>query len=201
VAANNASSFFVAEGGRLMSCGSEMVYGQPGVLGNGELDFEEGRVVPIPTLLLSMAGIRISSVSAGYGFIAAVSAAGTVYTWGEGADGRLGHGDTERSLVPKQVQALAGHRVLSVAAGYSHCLAVTEKGEVFSWGYDRDGQCGHESSSQQHLLPRRVEALTGVRVSSVSAGDVHSLVVTEMGALFSFALGGSGMLGHGSAGN
>ena len=63
-----------------------------------------------------MAGIRINSVLAGCGFSAAVSAAGTVYTWGMGDEGRLGHGDEEGSLVPKQVQALAEHRGLSVVA-------------------------------------------------------------------------------------
>ncbi len=72
-------------------------------------------LVPTPTLLPSIAGIRISSVSAGLGYTVAVSATGKVYTWGN--RGRLGHGGEEGSLVPKQVQALAGHPILSVAAG------------------------------------------------------------------------------------
>ena len=82
-------SFFVAEGGRLMSCGAEGLY-ERGLLGHGELK-DEARVVPTPTLLPSMAGIRIVSVAAGYGLSAAVSAAGMVYTWGIGTDGKLGH--------------------------------------------------------------------------------------------------------------
>ena len=97
-----------------MSCGAEGE-DEPGVLGLGELDDEA--VVTTPTPLPSMAGIRISSVTAGFWFNAAVSATGTVYTWGRCDHGRLGHGDLEGSPVPKQVQALAGHRVLSVAAG------------------------------------------------------------------------------------
>ena len=65
-----------------------------GVLGHGALDADDF-VVPTPTLLPSMAGIRISSVSAGFGLNAAVSAAGKVYTWGIGGGGRLSHGDEE----------------------------------------------------------------------------------------------------------
>jgi hypothetical protein len=187
-------SLFVAEGGRLMRCGAEDENKQ-GMLGHGELETED-RMVPTPTLLPSMTGIRISSVSAGSGFNAAVSAAGTVYSWGNTRS--LGHGDTEGSLVPKQVQALAGHRVLSVAAEHSPCLAVTESGEVFSWGWDCFGQCGHGSSNSHGLLPRRVEALTGVGARSASAGRLHSLVVTEKGALYSFGGGFNGQLGHGS---
>ncbi len=70
-------SFFVAERGRLMSCGSEHL--RTGMLGLCELE-EEERVVPTPTLLPSMAGIRIRSIAAGTVLNAAVSAAGTVYT-------------------------------------------------------------------------------------------------------------------------
>ena len=89
--------FFVADG-RVLSCGTERHF--PGALGHGELDAEDP-VVPTPMLLPSMVGIRISSVSAGVGFNAAVSAAGTLYTWGKSGDGRLGHGTEEGSLVPK----------------------------------------------------------------------------------------------------
>ena len=109
VAVGTGCSFFVANG-RLMGCGAEF---QPGMLGHGALDGED-RVVRTPTLLPSMVGILISSVSAGCDLNAAVSAAGTVYTWGVGGGRFLGHGDEGCSLVPKQVQALAGHLVLSV---------------------------------------------------------------------------------------
>lgn len=68
-----------------------------------------------------------------------MSRAGSVYTWGVGGNGCLGHGDAADSHVPKRVQALAGHRVFTVAAGDSHCLAVTKSGEVFSWGLDQHG--------------------------------------------------------------
>ena len=84
--------------------------------------------------------------------------------------------------------------MLSVSARIIHCLAVTEEGGVFSWGDGLYGQCGHGSSRNQQLLPRRVEALTGVWARSALAGFAHSLVGTEEGALYSF---GTGSLGHG----
>ena len=74
---------------------------------------------------------------------------------------------------------------------------MTERGEFFSWGSDRAGQCGHGSSRLAQLLPRRVEALTGVRARSASAGGSHSLVVAEKGALYSFGHGARRQLGHG----
>ena len=168
-----------------MSCGTDDV-------GHDELD-EDNPVVPTPTRLSSIEGIRFSSVSAGYGCTAAVSFAGTVYTWGTDAY-LLGHGDKEGSFVPKQVRALVGHPILSVSLSL-HCLAVTERGELFSWGYNSCGQCGHGTLGDIEVLPRRAGALVGVRVRSASAGDWHSLVVTEGGALYSFGLDGE-MLGR-----
>ena len=60
VAAGWSNSFFVAEGGRLMSCGVEEE-GWRGVLGHGEIE-GGGRMVPTLTPQPSMAGIHISSV-------------------------------------------------------------------------------------------------------------------------------------------
>ena len=203
LAARTSSSFFVAEGGHLMCCGTEdAVYDEEervaaGVLGHGDIN-GDNFIVKTPTCLPSTTGIRISCVSAGLGFSAAVSAAGNVYTWGEGDEGQLGHGDEKSSLIPKEVRGLAGHLIRSVATSSYHCIAVTERGEVFSWGLNSHGQCGHGNSGDNLLLPRRIEALSGVRVRSSSAGRWHSLVVTEEGTLYSFGAGPFGQLGHGN---
>jgi hypothetical protein len=58
----------------LLGLGAAKEEYKSGSLGQGKLDGED-RVVQTPTPLSSMAGIRISSVSAGCGFNAAVSAA------------------------------------------------------------------------------------------------------------------------------
>ena len=194
------SCIFVGDGGRLYSCGSESV-GQRGILGLGELD-EDNCDRLAPTLLPSMVGIRVNSVATGCGFCVAVSSSGKVYTWGNGSYGCLGHGDTNGSFVPKEVLCFAGNRVLSVAAGNFHCLAVTEEGDVFSWGHAQHGRCGYYVPSYgEHGLrpiqahPQCIEALTSVRARCVSAFGDHSLVVTESGTVYSFGCGPHGICG------
>ena len=49
---------------------------------------------------------------------------------------------------------------------------------------------------EYQLLPRRVEALTGVRARNASAFSDLSLAVTEDGALYSFCGGFQWQLGH-----
>ena len=36
----------------------------------------------------------------------AIIESGAIYSWGEGEDGRLGHGDQQKQLLPKRVEAL-----------------------------------------------------------------------------------------------
>lgn len=193
VAAGRYSSFFVAEGGKLMSGGWEW---HDAILGQFSVRRNVGAP---PTQLPSMEGIRIVNINHGGAFCAAVSAAGAVYTWGLGTKGQLGHGDKESMYEPNVVRGLEAHRVLSVATGHAHCIAVTESGDVFSWGFDRFGQCGHGVAAKERLLPSHVEALIGVSARSASAGDLHTLVVADDGSLYSFGDGARGQLGRGCA--
>ena len=57
---------------------------------------------------------------------------GAVYTFGGGLFGRLGHGGAQ--LVPRQVLAvhLNGERVVMVAAGNTHTVALSEEGHVYT---------------------------------------------------------------------
>ena len=205
VAAGAIGSFIVADGGRLMSCGAEIADGDapcPGVLGQGDLPLDCS-VILTPTPLPPMVGVHINRVSSRGYFTVAVSRTGSVYTWGIGGNGCLGHGNAADMHIPKRVQALAGHRVLNVAAGEGHCLAATEGGDVFSWGGDQHGQCGHGRTDGRYMqrTPRHVHALGGVHVRNVSAGFSHSLVVTEEGTLYAFGEGNNGRLGHGHLGS
>lgn len=205
VATGLSSAFFVTAGGCLSSCGSESA-AELGALGHGETDAVGDmmmmRVLNSPTPLPSMIGIRINSVSTGSGFCVAVSRCGIVYTWGNGSYGCLGHGDTNNEPSPREVQYLAstGTRVLSVATGHFHCLAITEGGAVFSWGQSQFGRCGYRVSSRgEHgnqsvqSRPRCVDALIAVKARAAAAFDYHSLVVTELGALYTFGSGAHGV--------
>ena len=51
---------------------------------------------------------------------------------GKGEFFRLGHGSDDHVRKPCLVEALGDKRVVDVAVGALHCLAVTEEGEVLS---------------------------------------------------------------------
>ena len=165
-------------------------WGAYGQLGHGD----EQRQL-LPKKVEASAGQHVVAVSAGAYHSIALTANGAVWSWGQGWDGRLGHGDNQQELLPKKIDAFAGQRVVAVSAG-AHSLALTADGAVWSWGYGYSGPLGH-GDHQNQLLPKKIEAFAGRRVVAVSAGPCHSLATTADGAVFTWGEGEDGCLGHG----
>jgi len=203
LSAGERHSVFIDGEGRLSSCGSAAREGEeeeddddeefPGLLGHGEGVTQ----LNTPTRLPSMLGDeRAVSVSAGVYHSLALTADGSVWSWGGGFFGQLGHGDMQDQLLPKKIETFAGRRVVAVSAGGHHSLALTADGAVCSWGDGAYGRLGH-GDEQDQLLPKKIETFTGRRVVTVSAGARHSLATTADGAAWSWGSGGFGQLGHG----
>ena len=87
----------------------------------------------------------------------AITADGAVWIWGWGYFGQLGHGDEQRQLLPKKIEAFSSQRVAAVSAGAVHTLALTADGAVFTWGKGESGRLGHGEDLSDQLLPKKVE--------------------------------------------
>jgi len=164
--------------------------------GYGQLGHGDQQEQQLPKKIEALSGRRVVAVSAGYFHSLATTADGAVWSWGDGDDGQLGHGDEQHQLLPKEVEAFAGQRVAAVSAGGSHSLAITADGAVWSWGFGAFGKLGH-GDLQDQLLPKTVEAFAGQRVIAVSAGCDHNLAITADSAVWSWGCGDCGQLGHG----
>ncbi|KAL8733824.1 MAG: hypothetical protein Q9181_003425 [Wetmoreana brouardii] len=112
-----------------------------------------------------------------------------LYICGFGPGGRLGTGDetTRFNFVPVCAGGLATRKIIDVGLGQNHTVAVTSKGEVFSWGNNSFGQLGYASSSSTttdddilQLVPRQVFGpLKREIVQGTAASRLHSVVFTS----------------------
>jgi alpha-tubulin suppressor-like RCC1 family protein len=78
-------------------------------------------IPPPPTPLLVQA--RMSSVSCGPYHTAAITTEGLLYTWGDGAFGRLGLGNTASFSEPQLVTELAEKWVQQVGATWAFLMS------------------------------------------------------------------------------
>ncbi|KAF8772726.1 hypothetical protein HU200_005445 [Digitaria exilis] len=166
--------------------------GEDGQLGHGDA---EDRLVP--TVLSGFDAPGITSVICGADHTTAYSEEDLqVYSWGWGDFGRLGHGNSTDVFTPQPVKALQGLKIKQIACGDSHCLAVTMAGEVQSWGRNQNGQLGL-GTTEDSLLPQKIQAFEGVCVKMIAAGAEHTAAVTEDGDLYGWGWGRYGNLGLG----
>lgn len=102
----------------------------------------------------------------------ALSASGSVYAWGRGGFGQLGLGATDNTCRPAVVGgALSGVRVVQIAAGQRHSVALSSNNAVYTWGSGEQGQLGCGQVVDKQLSPRLVEGLPdGCAVLYVSSG-------------------------------
>jgi len=144
-------------------------------------------------------GERIVMVATGDWHTVALSEAGHVFTWGLGMHGRLGHNDSENQEAPRHVdnEWFRGKRVVFVAAGEDHTVAVTAGGRLYTWGRGYFGRLGH-GDTDHRLVPTLVQGF-GVtaegQVVTAACGGQHTLVVTQEGALWACGCGCDGRLG------
>ncbi|XP_023634245.1 PH, RCC1 and FYVE domains-containing protein 1 [Capsella rubella] len=155
--------------------------------------------VVIPRPLESNVVLDVHQIACGVRHIALVTRQGEVFTWGEEAGGRLGHGIQVDVSRPKLVEFLALTNVDFVACGEYHTCAVSTSGDIYTWGdgIHNVGLLGH-GSDLSHWIPKRVSGpVEGLQVLSVACGTWHSALATANGKLFTFGDGAFGVLGHG----
>jgi hypothetical protein len=101
--------------GHVFTMGST-VYGQ---LGN---PYADGKV---PCLVEDkLSGESVEEIACGAYHVAVLTSRNEVYTWGKGANGRLGHGDGEDRKTPTLVEALKDKHVKYIACGANYSAAI-----------------------------------------------------------------------------
>ncbi|PNW75480.1 hypothetical protein CHLRE_12g528350v5 [Chlamydomonas reinhardtii] len=134
-------------------------------------------------------------VACGSSHTASISRRGELFMWGLGSSGELGLGQWSPLELAVPRQCLVSTRIVSIAAGANHTLAIAETGALWSCGRGRDGQLGL-GTNMDHPRLTRIPTLEGVRVVSASAGVTHSMALAADGSLFTWGNGQHGQLGH-----
>lgn len=148
------------------------------------------------TVPIDVSGLSsgVSDIAAGNGFTCAVQA-GAAKCWGSNAYGQLGNGTKDDSEIPVTVSGLSSG-VVDVTTGGEHACAVTAAGAAKCWGANFDGMLG-DGTENESLVPIGVSGLSS-GVVAISAGAVHTCVVTSTGAAKCWGANFHSQLGNGT---
>lgn len=162
----------VVDGGRDFTCGlrtdhSAWCWGtnQQGQLGLGS---------PDNTFHNTPARVGTASdwevLATAYGHTCGIRTPGTLWCWGNNAQGRLGDGTTTDRAAPVQIGTDSDWR--SVAAGDSHTCAAKEAGTVWCWGANNAGQLGNDNYGAVQSIP--IQVGTATDWDAVAVGSYHT---------------------------
>ncbi|AWP11407.1 putative E3 ubiquitin-protein ligase HERC2-like [Scophthalmus maximus] len=133
----------------------------------------------IPQNIERLNGQGVCQIECGAQFSLALTKSGVVWTWGKGDYFRLGHGTDVHVRKPQMVEGLRGKKIVHVAVGALHCLAVTETGQVYAWGDNDHGQQGNGTTTVNRK-PTLVQGLEGQKITRVACGSSHSVAWTTV---------------------
>lgn len=175
---------------------------ESGQLGNGTT---LNSLIPL-NITANFSGINsdpIISLATGFNHSLALTESGKLFVWGSNHYGQLGDGTKVDILTPTLLNdyfsSMENDYLIQIDGGFSHSIALTHLGKVFTWGYNSEGQIGNNTLLSS-LTPTNITSnfpfvLPTDGVKSVFAGAQHSMVLTNDGDVFGWGSNNLGQVG------
>jgi len=206
VSCGDAHTLVLLDLGCILSCGN----GSSGQLGHGDRG-ARSTLYLVESALFT--GNDFVMVEAGAAHSMALDCNGGIFTWGNDLYGQLGHGHinldntfNEHSFFgtssPKLIDtSMFGEDVaVQIAAGSQHSAIITKNGNLWCFGDGRFGQLGL-GNILSVCVPTHVggaghSGFAGSQAVLVRCGCYFSLVLTDLGSVWTFGMNEDGALGH-----
>ena len=136
-----------------------------------------------------------------------MEAAGAVYAVGVNTMGQLGMGDHRPRRRFRTIMETRGQGIHHVSCSLDTVFAVSESGDVYSWGgggvellgldVDEDLTISEKRETEDFRSPVLVEPLKGEGVITLQVGQGHAAAISDGGDVFVWGDGQYGQLGLG----
>ncbi|XP_041773401.1 probable E3 ubiquitin-protein ligase HERC4 isoform X1 [Anopheles merus] len=172
-----------------------------GELGLGGIEEEQ---VMVPRKMDWSQADEVVRVECGTSHTLFLTKEGKMYACGNNDHGQLGHDlDTLPNKRPrmsrfKRLTSLENYIITCISCGTAHSLALTNWGQVFSWGSNAVGQLGHDAENGRQPTPRMIKAIGAKHVVQIASGQYHCLALTNNGELYAWGSNSYGQLGIGT---
>lgn len=169
-----------------------------GMSDKGQLGHGGVETVLEPTTVAALEGVLATDVAAGETISAVISNTGEVFVWGSNTNSSLGLGPscTESFVsVPTKISAFEAMPLSAIAFGVDFGVALTDSGDLYSWGKNSEGQLGLGDQAPRDS-PALIPGLVEEDVIGVSCGSTHVSAWTSYGDIFTWGCNQQQRLGH-----
>ncbi|PVU90658.1 hypothetical protein BB559_000990 [Furculomyces boomerangus] len=152
----------------------------------------------LPGIIEGLEDKEIVKIACGDSISLALTKEGRLYSWGtyRSAEGIMGFSsDTTIQETPKMIEEIKLAKIVDVATGVDHVLALSSVGEVYTWGNGQQFQLGRKVIDRRLKAGLNPDRLHLRNVVSIGAGSYHSFAATNDGTLFSWGLNNFGQCG------
>lgn len=157
----------------------------------GKSRFEEGK--------FHVRDDPILQISCGDEHTGVVTEKGRVFMFGSNNWGQLGLGHENNVDKPSCVKSIKHEKVRLIACGRYHTLLATERGNLYSFGCNSDGQLGlgDDATKSFYSLPVKIESIDSDDWLMIAAGSSQSAALSRSGDIFVWGSNENGEIGLG----
>ena len=155
---------------------------------HGQLGIGNYISIDIPIRINNLKQLKITQIACGVGHTIALTDNNLLYAWGrfyksENKKDKYMSTSGDYSY-PTLIESLSNESIIKISAGNNHSMAITELGELYTWGEGIYGQLGHGINNNEQY-PKKVEYFCNkFKIIDCKGGAAHTVALTEEGYLF-----------------
>jgi RCC1 and BTB domain-containing protein len=140
---------------------------------------------------------KVVQISCGCNHSLLLTKSGDLYGFGHNRYGEIGCGNNKNQWEPIKINIINEEKIISIACGGQHSLALTDTGKVYSWGFNKTGQLGIGNTFyNKENIPMKINLSEDLKIKSISCGIAHSLLLTTDGDIYAFGCNKFCLLGN-----
>ncbi|GAM22313.1 hypothetical protein SAMD00019534_054880 [Acytostelium subglobosum LB1] len=121
---------------------------------------------------------KIKQIACGDEHTVALLQNGSIFAWGRGEDGQLGHGVKETRHSPIHIDSLQPYKITSISCGMNSSAAITTDNDCYVWGHYFAPKMTPELLSSSGTPIRNVQ--------QISQSGYYNIVLAEQNDIYTF---------------
>lgn len=165
----------------------------------GQLGLGHTRTIEKPTCIRSLSSEIVTLVACGRNHTLVYTQDNKLFGFGSNSDYQLAEQSLTSSESPIQIDTKALGKIEQIGAGADFSAVLTEKGTVYVWGSNAEGQLGLGKVINEATEPTLLQMPAVIK--SMGCGYYHTALVSKSGELYTFGEDEFGKLGDRGTGD